>query len=205
VATELDGLEVHFSGFVEVGEEFAALARDGENAFANMIITIYDPRAFVNTIDITKPVNVRQTLKFHSSCSRDLFLKDRFGSFELLAFVSEEQGMVTSFHNATLTFSIEAPAEIEGGSTELTALTVITNIDNGNGGIYNLNDKVAGVIVTPETPFSVTVMIRLDLTIRQKYTASSTIVGKGCFGTDIFEFEAGNLARSLAPTMSPTQ
>ena len=98
----------------------------------------------------------------------------------------------------------------------LTALTVITNIDNGNNGIFDLSAKVAGVIVTPTMPFSVSETITLDLTVRQKYTAFSTIVGRTdegvrCFGTDLFEFEAGNplppifptIAPSAAPTISP--
>ena len=215
MAFELGGGEVYFSGFSEVGGEFTMLAE--QKFTANMNVTIYDPKGFDNADDIVKPENILQTLVYHSSCSQNLFLKDRFGSVQLVVFVNEEQGTVTCFQNATLGFDIEAPVDIVGdGPVELTALTVITNIDNGNGGIYDLTDKVEGVIVSEGMPFSVTVTITLDLTVRQKYTALSTVVGKTdegkrCFGTDFYEFEAGNplppifptLAPSAAPTISP--
>ena len=161
--------------------------------------------------EIVQPQNILQTLVYHSSCSQNLFLKDRFGSVQLVVFVNEDQGTVTCFQNATLTFDIDVPVDIEGGSAELTALNVISNV-----GIFDLSDQVAGVIVTPEMPFQATATITMDLTVRQKYTALSTIIGrtdegKGCFGTDFFEFEAGNplppifptLAPSAAPTISP--
>jgi hypothetical protein len=215
IASSLDGGDVYFAGFIPVGEEFTALAV-GDKFPANMNITIYDPNGSEDATVIVQPSNILQTVIYHSSCSQNLFLKDRFGSVQLVVFVNIDQGTVSCFVNATLSFTIDVPVEIEGDMVELTALTVITNIDNGNGGIYDLSEKVAGTIITKEMPFVIQQKILLDLTVRQKYTALSTIVGrtdegKTCFGTDFFEFTAGNplppifptLAPSAAPTISP--
>ena len=147
-------------------------------------------------MDIVQPENLIQTLRYHSSCSQNLFLKDRFGSVQLVVFINEDEGEVTCFQNVTLSFDIAAPVEIEGGSAELTALTVVTNILDQDGGlvILDLGDKVAGVIVTPEMPFVVEATLTIDLTERTtRYTAFSTIVGqtdKGirCFGVNVFTF-----------------
>ena len=61
----------------------------------------------------------------------------------------------------------------------------------------------------PMMLFSVTENIQIDLTERQKYTALSTIVGQTdegqrCFGTDVFEFTAGNPLPPIFPTLAPS-
>jgi hypothetical protein len=206
-AVELGGGEVYFSGFAEVGGEFTMLAE--ELFAANMNVTIYESRGFTNVTDIVQPENILQTILYHSSCSRNLFLKDRFGSVQLVVFVNEVQGTVSCFANATLIFDITVPIDIEGGIVTLTSLTVITNIDNANGGIFDLSDQVAGVVVTPGSPFVATAMITLDLTQRMKYTGLGTIAsvtdeGEECSGTDFFTFTAGNPLPPIFPTLAPT-
>ena len=217
-AFELGGGELYFSGFAEVGGEFTALAE--EKFSANMNITIYDipadlidtPEADITPEDrsnIVQPSNLVQTVIYHSSCSQNLFLKDRFGAIQLVLFINNEQGVVSCFQNATLSFDIDVPIDIVGGRAELTSLTIITNIDNGNNGVYDLSDIVAGQIIEPGVPFQTGVSIEIDLTVRQKYTALSTIVGKtdegqSCFGTDFYEFEAGNPLPPIFPTLAPS-
>ena len=217
-AFELGGGELYFSGFAEVGGEFTALAE--EKFSANMDINIYDipadlidtPEADITPEDrsnIVQPSNLVQTVIYHSSCSQNLFLKDRFGAVQLVLFINNEQGVVSCFQNATLSFDIDVPIDIVGGRAELTSLTIITNIDNGNNGVYDLSDIVAGQIIEPGVPFQTGVSIEIDLTVRQKYTALSTIVGKtdegqSCFGTDFYEFEAGNPLPPIFPTLAPS-
>ena len=215
VAFQLGGGEVYYSGFAEVGEEFTMLA--AIRFAANMNVTVYDPKGFTDAADIVRPENMIQTLKYHSSCSQNLFLKDRFGSVQLVVFVNQLQGTVTCFQNVTLGFSVEAPIDIEGGEATLTGLRVISSINNGDGGIFNLDDKVAGVVVRPgDPPFQTSATITIDLTQRLRYTLISTVIGQTdegirCFGVDAFQFVAGNplppifptLAPSAAPTISP--
>ena len=214
IAFEFGGGESYFEGFVKVGEEFRMLA---ETKFdANMNVTIYNPGNFTAPSQIKTPANLLQTILYHSSCSQNLFLKDRFGSVQLVVFVNLLQGTVSCFQNATLTFTMTTPIQIDGSAT-LTALTVISNINNEeNNGFFNLTDKVFGREISESMPLTVSQLITLDLTVRMKYVAVSTVIGesaegRGCFGTDFFEFVAGNplppifptLAPSAAPTISP--
>lgn len=203
VAFQLGGGEEYFAGFVEVGQEFTLLA--ATKFAANMNITIYDPGMLTDGELIAQPENILQTIIYHSSCSKNLFLKDRFGSVQLVVFVNELQGTVTCFQNATLSFEIEAPVNIEGSSVVLSQLTVV-----GSAGIFDLTPKVAGVEIGPTMPFIVTQKILLDLTARQKYrflgTAVGNIVGSDdeCIGNSIIEFVAGNPLPPSIPTIAPS-
>ena len=213
-AFELGGGEMYFSGFVEVESTFIGLAED--QVAANMNITIYDPRGETDPSVIVNPANILQTVIYHSSCSQNLYLKDRFGSIQLVEFINEEQGVVTCFLTAEIGFTFTAPIEIEGEAI-LSALTVITNTEGGpNGnGIYNLTDEVYGVIISPDDdpPFSISATIPIDLTVRRPYTALATIIGETgtvigegnpCVGVDFFEFTAGNPLPPIFPTLAPS-
>jgi hypothetical protein len=210
VAADLDIDVIWFEGFVQVGKEFTAIAEDRFDA--NMNVTIYDPGGLTGgTLTaaqralIVRPQAIQQTIIYHSSCSRNLFLKDRFGAVQLVIFRNVDQGEVTCFVNATLLFGVKVPVEVEGGNVILKSLTVLSNL-----GIFNLTDQVAGVNLTPLSPtFIAEQKITLDLTVRQKYTALSTIIGctdegKRCFGTDYFEFVAGNPLPPIFPTLAPS-
>ena len=198
VATDIkgDGI-IYFAGSVPVGGSFT-LSDGGNNVEANMNITIYSSSD-------TSPGNILQTLIYHSSCSRNLFLKDRFGSVQLVLFVSEDQGLISCFFNATFSFDIVAMGNF---SAELVSLISITNL-----GVFNLTDRVIGQQLQPGESINVQETVVIDLTIRQQYTALTTITGRSpdgtlCRGTDTLSFVAGNplppVIPTLAPTVSPT-
>jgi hypothetical protein len=199
------GGEMFFEGFVPVGELFTLTAEG--TVSANMNITMWDPQGMEDPADIIAAANILQTIRYHSSCSRNLFLKDRFGSAQLVEFVSPDQGLVTCFITANFELDIVIPISVPGESVRLLSLTMITN----QFGVINRTDEVNGMIVeggdvVEVTPFSVT----LDLTNRERYTFFTTVIGEtvdggaGCFGQDFFEFTAGNPLPPIFPTMAPS-
>jgi hypothetical protein len=208
-AFELGGGEVYFSGLVEVGSVFSAVAADRMSA--NMNITIYDvPAGETNPANIVQPQNILQTVIYHSSCSQNLYLKDRFGAVQLVEFENILQGIVTCFVTVDLNFDLNIPIEVTNllGPIELTALQVVTNL-----GAVDLTSQVQGQVLGAGSTISIAQAFPIDLTVRQKFTAITIIrgvteTGQGCFGTDFFEFLAGNPlplgVPSIAPTGAPT-
>jgi hypothetical protein len=204
-AFDLRGGDVYFEGFVPVGEIFTLVA-DG-TVSANMNITMWDPKGETDPNLIVSAANIMQTNKYHSSCSRNLFLKDRFGSAQLVEFISDDQGLITCFINATLALDIQIPIFTNGDSVRLTALTMLTNLL----GIIDKTEEVNGVIVgNGEVYEPIPIEITLDLTVRQRYTFFTTIVGETvsggaeCNGNDFFEFVAGNPLPPIFPTIAPS-
>ena len=190
-----DGIIYH-AAFVGVGEEFSM--RDnivpGRNVQANMNVTIYssDQIGF-NTM--------LQTMIYHSSCSSNLFLKDRFGSIQLVLFANDAQGLVSCFYNATFQFSISSTGSF---GTTLISLVSATNL-----GQFNLTDRVNGLMLAPGETFTVNETVVIDLTVRQQYTAISTIEGVSPDGTicsafDTLQFVAGNPIPAGIPTSAPS-
>jgi hypothetical protein len=187
---------VYYDGFATVGDELV-LEDNGNRVEANMNVTIYSS-------DNKDPANILQTLVYHSSCSRNLFLKDRYGSIQLIVFVNEIQGIVSCLFNAVFDFSIVNDGEF---NAELVSLISVTNI-----GVYNLTDRVLGTLVKPGEKFTIAENIVIDLTVRQRYTALSTIVGRPvggstgslCRDTDFLTFVAGNPLPPIFPTIAPS-
>jgi hypothetical protein len=186
---------VYYDGFAAVGDELV-LEDNGNRVEANMNVTVYSS-------DNKDPANILQTLVYHSSCSRNLFLKDRYGSIQLIIFVNELQGVVSCLFSATFDFFIVNNGEF---SAELVSLISVTNI-----GVFNLTDRVLGTQVTPGEQFTIAENIVIDLTVRQRYTALSTIVGRPiggvgslCRDTDFLTFVAGNPLPPIFPTIAPS-
>ena len=200
VATDIKGQGItYFEGFIRVGEELLLDDPDQSRVDANMNITVYasDDKSFANML---------QTVVYHTSCSRNLFLKDRYGSFQLVVFVNDLQGTVSCFYNATFDFNI-----VNTGSfgAEFVSLISETNI---GGGPFNLTDQVLEqqAQVNPGDEFTLSLNINIDLTVRQRYTVLTTIVGRTegtgvlCSDTDFLSFVAGNPLPPIFPTIAPT-
>mmetsp|Transcript_24780 Transcript_24780/g.35330 ORF Transcript_24780/g.35330 Transcript_24780/m.35330 type:complete len:798 (+) Transcript_24780:1-2394(+) len=194
IAQDIRGLGViYFEGFVKVGESF--LVEDGGNQVQpNMNITIWNSA-------VTTPENMVQTMVYHSSCSQNLFLKDRYGSVQLVIFVNDVQGEVTCFLNATYSFNIANEGDF---SFQLLSLFSVTNL-----GAFNLTDAVLGQEILPGQGFVVERNILIDLTVRQRYTAATTITGSSpqgniCRDTNFLNFIAGNPLPPIFPTFAPT-
>jgi hypothetical protein len=185
---------VYFEGFKAVGEEYTI--RDGGNRVdANMNISVY-------STDVIDFANMIQTIVYHSSCSRNLFLKDRFGSSQLVGFVNDLQGNVSCFFNSNYDFTIVNSGDF---GAEFVSLISSTNL-----GEFNLTDQVLGASVAPGESFTLSLPISLDLTVRQRYTVLSTITGRTegsgliCSDTDFLTFVAGNPLPPIFPTASPS-
>ena len=195
VFTDIKGQGIiYYEGFAAVGSDIL-LENGGAQVDANMNVTIYSS-------DDKQPSSILQTMIFHSSCSRNLFLKDRFGSIQLVEFTNEPQGTVTCFINATLTFSV-----VNQGSNDATFYSLVTE-SNIYGTLYFI-DQVVGQEVATGATFETTTTILIDLTVQQDYTFETTLTGQApggafCNATDVLEFTAGNPDPSRPPAVPET-
>ena len=195
VATDIKGQGIiYHDGFVAVGSEYE-LVDGGNRLEANMNITIYSS-------DVIDPANMIQSVVYHSSCSRNLFLKDRYGASQIVVFVNDLQGIVTCFFNSTFDISIINDGDF---GAEFVSLVSVTNL-----GVFNLTDQVLGQNVAPGESFAISLPVALDLTVRQRYTVLSTITGRTegsgviCTDTDFLTFVAGNPLPPTFPTVTPS-
>jgi hypothetical protein len=208
IASVLGGGEIYFEGFVNTGNIYTLNAAPNQRVAANMNITIYDPRGQTNPVAIKMPANILQTTRYHSSCSRNLFLKDRFGNSQLVEWTSATVGLITCFITASLDISLTNPITATGSAIKLLELNSLTNFDPF---IFSKTDEVNGVVLQEGQSFSPTpIVVTLDLTVRQRYNFFTTIVGETidgfdeCNGDDFFEFVAGNPLPPTFPTVAPS-
>lgn len=193
--TDTKGMGItYFSDFVGVGGDFF-VEDDGNNVADDMQVAIY------SSAD-TSQETMLQAIVYHSSCSENLFLKDRFGSVQLTVFVNEKQGAVTCDFSVTYVFSVENVAE--ESDLILQTLESDTNI-----GLLNLTNEVNGVVVAPGNSATFERAVILDLTVRQRYTLDTTVMGLsrqsiGCSNDDFLSFEAGSPLPPSIPTSAPT-
>lgn len=196
VVTGTDEMSIaYFSGFVTVGDAFL-VDDSGNNLADGMNITIYSS-------DDTRPETILQTTIFDSSCDINLFLKDRFGSVELIMFINVQQGAVSCDSNVTFVYTVENMSE-GSGDTTLQTLESETNI-----GPLNLTDEVRNVIIAPGNSVSFERSVILDLSISTQYTVKTVVTGLSpqgyvCRDDDFLTFEAGQRIPQSAPTSSPT-
>lgn len=202
VVTDIKGNGItYFEGFVRVGENFR-LNDNNERFQADMFIFIY------NSSDTTE-ANLKQRVQYHSSCSSNLELKNRFGASQLVEFFNELQGNVTCFAAAEFDFEVQIPIDVAAGTTSvrLETLTALTSF----AGFQDLTPQIAGEVVEAGGSINVSVNATLDLTVYKRYTILSTLVGTGlpnniaCRGTDFNTFFAGSQKPEGVPTAMPTR
>jgi len=87
---------IYFEGTISHNGLYNVTDPSGNRLSADMILTIYS----------SEGGELLQTLQYHSSCSQNLFLKDRFGASQLVAFYNDEQGLVDCFITSKYTFTI---------------------------------------------------------------------------------------------------
>ncbi|CAB9508061.1 expressed unknown protein [Seminavis robusta] len=199
VVTALKDDILYHSDWVGVGELFT-LSDGGENFVADQLVTIYRDS---NTAD---PSNILQSIRYHSSCSQNLFLKDRFGAVQLVIWVNEDQGTVSCFANQTFNLDITVPIDIEGGPATVQSLTVASNVDPF---FFNLTDKVFGIQVNAGDTLETSLSIPIDLTQKRTYNllitlSAVTSTGKECRATELTSFTAGYPLPPIFPTFAPT-
>ena len=185
--------DVYFSGPVNVGDVFPMCpgypACSGDRFEADSAVWVYPISAASNpNFDPVNDDNWLQLVNYHTSCSQNLFLKDKYGSTQLVIFFNEEQGLVSCF--ITATFSITLTNEGEVAADEI---ILFTNTVNGN--TTDLTDAIQGV--EPGQQIIITTQILIDMTVRQDYLITTDIVGatsrgKECSDSYTFSFTAGN-------------
>ena len=200
VVTDLEGDTIFHRDFVRVGSVYT-LSDGGETFPANQLINIYRNN---NTED---PDSVLQSVQYHSSCSSNLFLKDRFGASQLVLWVNEDQGTVSCFANQTFNLDITIPIDIAGGPATVTGLTVASNIDPF---FFNLTEGIVGTVAGAGATIQTAIAIPIDLSEKRTYTLLMTLTavletGQQCTATEITSFVAGYPLPPIFPTFSPSQ
>lgn len=199
VVTDLKGETIFHSDYVLVGSIYT-LYDGGEDFPADQLITIYQQ----NSTD--DPSSVLQSIQYHSSCSSNLFLKDRFGASQLVLWVNEDQGVISCFANQTFNLDIAIPIDIEGGPATVTGLTISSNVEPF---FFNLTEKVAGIQADAGNIIQTTIAIPIDLTEKKTYSLLMTLTavtaaGQSCIATELMRFDAGYPLPPIFPTFSPT-
>jgi len=101
VVTDIKGESItYFEGTVGVGEIFP-LNDGGERFQADMFVMIYSP----------DQSTLLQMVQYHSSCSSNLELKNRFGASQLVSFTNEVQGLVSCFATFSFALDIAVPSK----------------------------------------------------------------------------------------------
>ncbi|CAJ1917552.1 unnamed protein product [Cylindrotheca closterium] len=197
-----DKTAIRFDGFVRVGEDVVI-----NGMGSNLNVTVYDPKSLSTSAEIMKPENILQTLVFHTTCPvpiSNLFLKDRFGSIQIVEFENALQGVVSCFQELTLNVEISSDFEVD-----LLSTNIVSNIGNDFFGIYNLTDEASGVRINKSQSFRATQKVTIDLVRRKAYSAQGVVVGKrtlgnGCYGSGMTTFTAGAPLPPSIPTLPPT-
>jgi hypothetical protein len=153
---------VYFAGDVAVGDIFT-LEDGGERFEADQKVRIFDSQGGT----------LLQDTFYHSSCSQNLDLKNRFGAVQIVGWFNEEQGEVSCFANATFDMAITIPVTITGETITLSSFVIISTF-----GTYNLTDEYAGTVLEPGDTIETAIQVTLDLTVRRRYTFLATIVGE---------------------------
>jgi hypothetical protein len=193
VVTDLKGEGiVYHAANVPVGSVYY-LNDNGERFVADQSIMIYDREGGT----------LLQDVYYHSSCSQNLFLKDRFGASQLVEWINEEQGLVSCFANASFDLAITIPFTITGSELTVTELFSITTF-----GVYNLTDEVYGTVLQPGATITADFQVTIDLATPRVYTFLTTIagvtdLGVECRGVDFYNFTAGVPLNPGVPTISP--
>jgi len=196
VATDKDDVNtIFFEGEVELGELYNVTDPNNDRLPADMNLTVFDaPNG-----------NILQSVQYHSSCSQNLFLKDRYGASQLVAFYNEAQGLVDCFITSNYSFAIFNQGERPAVLKNLTAITTPF-------GSFDLTSLVNTTTVPEGETYTVYLPIELDLTVRQRYTVLATITGNFdgddstiCSSSDFLDFIAGNSLPPSIPTQAPTE
>jgi len=191
------GQIIYHADTVAVGGEYTVADELDFQVEANMNVTTWRN----SNMD---PLDMLQTLVFHSSCSQNLFLKDRFGAHQLVVFVNEEQGLQSCFFNATFTLTIDN--DVRGTGAILETLT-----SNTNYGLFDFSEQYKGTILEPGTTLTPAPSfdVVIDLTVVTNNVVFTTITANSeqgffCGDSDFVTFVTGLALPPNVPTRAPT-
>lgn len=181
---------VYFDGMVRVGDFYAL--NDGGNRFqADQFIQISSPDRST----------VLQEVQYHSSCSSNLELKNRFGASQLVGFFNEVQGNVTCFNVFEFSLGINIPITAAGDMIQITSLAAMTNF----AGTIDLTPQVQGQLISGGGDVIVaTLSGTIDTSVRREYNMLLSITGiqadgSECSGMSTISFDAGNVPGAPRP------
>ena len=188
---------VYFSGTVEAGSSYN-LTNEGDRLAANS-----NHQVFADENDFLAGNSPIQIANFHTSCSQNLFLKDRFGSIQIVEFENDE-GVFSRF--LPVTFAIDVGNVAAGGNPiTVTEFTGYVASDSDTLGVTSdLLLQLADPTLQPGESKMVIMESEVDMTVRQNYAAvvdvtAVTSGGTTCGATDSDVFEAGNFNRNVGP------
>lgn len=190
LVAQKDETEEYFRGTVSPGEIFTAIAGEGtdQDKFeADSTMYIYD-----NENDL----NLMQLVLFHTSCSQNLFLKDRYGSAQVVEFTNPT-GTFTCFLDATL--DIVLVSDGQGAAT----INELSGSFTNSSGTVTYDWTPSPPVLPPGNPIEVNQQIKLDMTVEQEYEATvflSVETGPGPFGR---QCDASNSTSWVAGNPSP--
>jgi hypothetical protein len=181
VATDQANAEiVYFANFVALGEDFTVSELfAGVGVPNNLNITVYSSSGQETPV---------QTISFASSCptNQPLFLQNRFGSMQLIAFTNENQGIVDSIIDVTLVYTVDSVF----ATATIQSLQSITT-----SGFFDLTDQVEGVVLEEANDYSYVVEqpFPVDLSMAVMINVSGTVEvalpdGFFCLDTDVVSY-----------------
>jgi hypothetical protein len=95
--SDKDGADYVTFNDVNEGDEFeVTAAMSGRSEF--------NSETFFDVYDVTGALV--QSVRFHSSCSQNLFIGDRYGDLEVVSFTNSEQGFVTANNEVELWYTV---------------------------------------------------------------------------------------------------
>ena len=184
VTSVKDEAEVYFDGEVRVGDLFSMFAANSDKGK-------FDADSFFYVYSDASKANLLQLSSVHTSCSQNLFLKDKFGSVQLLIF-ENELGLFTCFVQATYGFTITNQGAADTG-------TIVEFTSTTNGVSDDCLDDIPpdSDTVQPGDTVIVDKQVLIDMTVRQEYNTvayirAETPNGSSCEDTSTLQFTAGN-------------
>ena len=202
-----DSSTVYFAGAVDVGS-YLNMTNGGDTLSADTTVSVYaDLEAFDNDD------NPLQQSNFHSSCSKNLFLKDKFGSVQVAEFENED-GVFSCF--VPVKFTVSITNDFVGGLEGRLVLNEFTSSLSIDGIVDEVEDCLPLLgeedrIVRPGDVKTLTKPYEIDATVRRTYGMETNIVGVTpdstvCTAMAGTEFVAGNAplgGSNPVPTPTP--
>lgn len=152
---------VYYRGPVTVGAIYRLEDQQlpGTKFVADQTISVYSSKDETTS-------NLLQVVDYHSSCSQNLDLKNRFGASQIVEWANEEQGLITCFSDISYDLRVNIPLTLE-------KLIIRTNFD----GTKNLTDQMYGTHVPAGAAIGVNFDVNIDLSQRVRYTFLTFISG----------------------------
>ena len=184
VTSVKDETDVYFDGEVSVGDLFTMFASNTNKGK-------FDADSFFYVYSDSSKTNLLQLSSVHTSCSQNLFLKDKFGSVQLLIF-ENEFGLFTCFVQATYGFTLTNQGAANSGT-----IVEFTSTTNGITDDCLSAIPPADTTVQPGDTVVVDKQVLIDMTVRQEYNTvayirAETPLGFSCDDTATLQFTAGN-------------